>query len=267
MSTVDEEKRKENQRAMQKAVLQWKAEGMPGPKIAQAKIKLRAKLGCVDKEAKAAANAAHAPDLREANRVELGSQHEVVIIPVRWRQATQKSDFIDRVCQRIKKRLCDVGINAWLDARRQYTPGQKFAYWEHLGVHRRIEIGPDDFDQKVCKIVSSKTPGAYLEHERFVVKLKFTKIVKKLDQLGLTESIAIYPDKKDVDEDLVSATEREIGCQFNTPVPSEPVEPLEEEDDDDLAGNMRRKSQKVEEVPESTKKSKKRKRTQLDDKF
>ena len=251
---------------MQKAVLTWKAEGMPGPKIAAAKIKLRAKLGCVDKETKAA-NTMHAPDLREANRVELGSQHEVVIIPVRWRQATQKSDYIDRVCQRIKKRLCDVGINAWLDARRQYTPGQKFAYWEHLGVHRRIEIGPDDFDQKVCKIVSSKTPGAYLEHERFIVKLKFTKIVKKLDHLGLTESIAIYPDKKDVDEDLVAATEREVGRPFNTPVSSKPFEPLEDEDDDDLAGNMCRRCLKPEDAPEPTKKSKKRKRVKLDDKF
>ena len=92
--------------------------------------------------------------------------------------------------------------------------------------------------------------------------------VKKLKDLGLEDSIALYPEKSDVDEDLVCATEREIGTQFNvTPPEQTKAAPIEEEDDDDLAGNMTRRSEENWDVKPSSMKAKKRKRTDLDDKF
>ncbi len=38
-------------------------------------------------------------------------------------------------------------LDVWVDSRRQYTPGQKFAFWEHKGAKYRVEIGPKDLEK------------------------------------------------------------------------------------------------------------------------
>ena len=45
-----------------------------------------------------------------------------------------------------KKSLSSIGFDAWIDQRTKYTPGQKFAYWEHIGVKYRLEIGPKEVE-------------------------------------------------------------------------------------------------------------------------
>ena len=40
----------------------------------------------------------------------------------------------------LKAYLAQFSLNVWVDQRTKYTPGQKFAYWEHIGVKLRIEV-------------------------------------------------------------------------------------------------------------------------------
>merc|ERR1711970_712270 len=95
-----------------------------------------------------------------------GEKHEVVVVPICWRGHGEKKELVDKICENVKTALMTRGIDCWVDNRRQYTPGQKFAYWEHLGVPLRIEVGEQEAAAKTCNIVFIKTPGAYKEHTR-----------------------------------------------------------------------------------------------------
>lgn len=41
----------------------------------------------------------------------------------------------------------------------RYTPGQKFAYWEHLGCKLRVEIGAQEMAQSCCTLAVSSVAG------------------------------------------------------------------------------------------------------------
>ena len=40
--------------------------------------------------------------------------------------------------ERLKKFLASKKLDVWIDERTKFTPGQKFAYWEHTGVKLRV---------------------------------------------------------------------------------------------------------------------------------
>jgi len=126
------------------------------------------------------------------DRAEKGAKHEVIIIPVEWRRHEQETTLIDEVSASVKQSLMSTGLDAWLDGRRQYTPGQKFAYWEHLGVKHRVEIGPEDLKKFTCRVVRADKPGAYLEHQRLNdVPLNPRAILTALVSLGLKVDVDI----------------------------------------------------------------------------
>jgi hypothetical protein len=54
-----------------------------------------------------------------------------------------------------------------------------------MGVKFRIEIGPEDIAQGVCRVVRADKPGAYLEHQREKPELNLQQIIRALRYLGL----------------------------------------------------------------------------------
>ena len=46
-----------------------------------------------------------------------------------------------------------------LDAGSKYTPGQKFAHWEHKGVKLRVEVGPREAARKRCTLAKTFQAG------------------------------------------------------------------------------------------------------------
>jgi prolyl-tRNA synthetase len=176
-----EERRRATQRDIQKKVAELRAYGSSASAIKAAVNRIKR----VEQEKVIRIQT-------RSSRAELGMKHQVVIIPVEWRRHEAETSVIDEVAGAVKQALMSTGLDAWLDGRRQYTPGQKFAYWEHLGVKHRIEIGPEDLKNFTCRVVRADKPGAYLEHQRLPsVPLNARSIVEALDSFGLKVQVDI----------------------------------------------------------------------------
>ena len=182
-SKLDEElesRRRLMQRTIQKKVAELRAQGADDSVVKSAvnKIKKAEQLKVTKMQ-------------QNYERAEKGAKHEVVIIPVEWRRHEQETKTVDEVATAVKQALMSSGLNAWLDGRRQYTPGQKFAYWEHLGVKHRVEVGPEDIKKGTCRIVRADKPGAYLEHQRVEAALNAQAILRALGVFGLSVDVDI----------------------------------------------------------------------------
>ncbi|CAE7641726.1 proRS [Symbiodinium sp. KB8] len=60
---------------------------------------------------------------------------------------------IEARCSELATTLKECGVRAEVDARRSYTPGWKFNWWEMKGVPLRLEVGPKDMAQGTCRMV------------------------------------------------------------------------------------------------------------------
>jgi hypothetical protein len=169
-----EDRRKEMQRKLQKLVLTMRNEGRTEFEIKQA----------INKEKRKEERKIIALEEKRANEQKACS-NDVIIIPVAWKRNQNEKISVDATCDNVRRALFSTGLHPWLDCRREYSPGQKFAYWEHMGVKFRIEIGPEDIAQGVCRVVRADKPGAYLEHKREKPELNLQQIIRALRYLGL----------------------------------------------------------------------------------
>lgn len=97
--------------------------------------------------------------------------HEVVIIPIVWRGRHDSLQLLE-IAEATKKVLRQQKVDAWIDARRKHTPGQKFAYWEHKGTKFRIEIGPKDIEQgRICVCKHPEVAGDYMNTQKKFVPM------------------------------------------------------------------------------------------------
>jgi hypothetical protein len=173
-STPFEDRRKEMQRKIQKLVMEMRAEGLDETQIKFA----------ITREKRKEERRIIALEEKIANE-QKACTHDVVIIPVAWKRHHSDKLSVDATCDNVRRALFSAGLSPWLDCRREYAPGQKFAYWEHMGVKHRIEIGPEDISQGICRVVRADKPGAYLEHRREKPELNLQSIVRTLADLGL----------------------------------------------------------------------------------
>lgn len=177
----EEEKRRAAQREIQQLVVRLRAEGKSEAEIRAAKEELRAKHGGLRKpdgraEMKRKAwkewlDSGTFQEQRAQERTErLQRKHELVVIPVIWRGRHDHQEVL-RAAEDVKACVAQQGVDVWLDARRHYTPGQKFAHWEHRGVMLRVEVGPEDLKEGVCRVCRAKAPGEYKSVERKRLRL------------------------------------------------------------------------------------------------
>lgn len=85
-------------------------------------------------------------------------QHDIVIVPIFWRQRPGEEAAVVGEAERIKRLLSAANLDIWVDRTHKKSPGQKLAFWEEVGVKWRIELGPDDVRQKQC-VVSKAGEG------------------------------------------------------------------------------------------------------------
>lgn len=177
-------------------------------KKAKAERKAARKAGTVVEEKPEELSWWDAEKQKKEKAAELGSKHEVVIIPISWKKHAEEREQVNDTCDRVKKRLMEKGVNAWIDWRTLYTPGQKFAYWEHLGVNRRIEVGPQDVSNKTCtmsRCIKAGTPA-----EKITVSLHGPDVLQKLNEwelkIDITDEDNEFEDDAKYTEDRGPAT-------------------------------------------------------------
>ncbi|EER06569.1 prolyl-tRNA synthetase, putative [Perkinsus marinus ATCC 50983] len=217
-----EQRRRDLQRTIQKTVRKMRDEGVDETliKVEINRIKNREQRVLM-----------HA--VKQQQRVEKGSKHEVVVIPIAWKQKAREKAEVDSASIAAKRALLSTGVDAWLDHRREYTPGQKFAYWEHLGVKYRVEIGPNDVAQNQCVVVRADEPGEWLKHQRKRgVRLSCRGIMSALVELGYDGGGAAG-DMDRLDDDILEGT---AGQEEHDGAASAAA--VAEEVDEDVAGNV-----------------------------
>ena len=171
------------QRKIQKMVMEMRAEGRSDADIKYA----------ITKEKRKEERRLLVLEEKRANE-QKACTNDVIIVPVAWKRNHSEKVSVDVTCDNVRRALFSAGLQPWLDCRREYSPGQKFAYWEHMGVKHRIEIGPEDISLGVCRVVRSDTPGAYLEHKRERPELNLQAIIRTLADLGLEKCQSMNTD-------------------------------------------------------------------------
>eukprot|EP00937_MAST-01D_sp_MAST-1D-sp2_P004198 g4198.t1 len=177
--TPDELKRRNLQREKQKIALARQAGQHVPSKKAQKAAAWRAELAEKSKQAQ---------EEEKQKREELGSKHDVVIVPIFWKKREEEAESIKSAARGIKARLAAHKVDCWIDQRHKYTPGQKFAYWEHLGVMLRIELGPKDIPRSTCSLCRVHEAGDYKGADRVKdVPLAGQALFDALRKLGLAK--------------------------------------------------------------------------------
>ncbi|CAD7958185.1 unnamed protein product [Amoebophrya sp. A25] len=132
--------------------------------------------------------------------------HDVIIIPIVWRGRHDRGQLLN-AAEDVKSCLAQQKIDAWIDSRRQHTPGQKFAFWEHKGVKWRVEIGPKDFERgKCCVCKHPDVPGDFKNTQKTFVPLPpagARELLKQLRQFGLSKLDDVIRDDGSMDEEKV----------------------------------------------------------------
>ena len=153
---------------------------------------------------------------------EKSRSNDVIIIPVAWKRNHSEKVSVDVTCDNVRRALFSTGLMPWLDCRREYSPGQKFAYWEHMGVKFRIEVGPGDIAEGVCRVVRSDNPGAYLEHQREKPELNLQAIMRTLAGMGLAKCKEMNIDLMS-DESLIERPREEGEFEVQSVLPEDDV--------------------------------------------
>jgi len=192
--------RKEVQRQKQREALALRAAGGAyKPPKRQRKPKERRKF-----EERSTAKLIVKRELGKKLRKEKKTAPDVVIVPIFWKgQAGQLGQVIS-LCTDIERLLTAAGKRVEMDAGHKYTPGQKFAHWEHKGVLLRVEVGPREAERGCCTVARTFTPGEPA-HRLENVKVETEAIVKELEFL-----VALK------EEDRDKAAERSVAIKAQT---------------------------------------------------
>mmetsp|Transcript_19722 Transcript_19722/g.38579 ORF Transcript_19722/g.38579 Transcript_19722/m.38579 type:complete len:354 (-) Transcript_19722:1537-2598(-) len=90
-------------------------------------------------------------DAKNQKREDAARKHDVVIIPIFWKRNEEEAEMVKESAQKLKDLLMKHRINAWIDQRSSLLPGQKYEYWESMGVDLRMELGPSEArSQTIC---------------------------------------------------------------------------------------------------------------------
>jgi prolyl-tRNA synthetase len=106
---------------------------------------------------------------------------QVVIIPIQYKKVECKIEtYTKKVYEKIKK----AGIRVHIDSEEK-TPGEKFYFWEMLGIPIRVEIGPRDLKEgqvTISERVSLKRSVVSLERMVPEIKKLFNATLKTLSE-------------------------------------------------------------------------------------
>lgn len=235
----EEAKRRLVQRELQKLVVKLRKEGKTEAEVKLAKREFRT--AHPDVEAADSRKELKRKEWMEWMKTDTGERktkednkahkHDLVIIPVAWRGRHDQLE-VQTAAEDIKDCVAQQGVDVWIDSRRQLTPGQKFAHWEHRGVMLRVEVGPDDLKLGKCKVCLAKTPGDYQSVQKASVRLPpagARKLLLQLKEFGLSK---IDIEKREGDSDSDQEDMAALPAKA-----AKAAKAAAADDDDDVLGN------------------------------
>lgn len=139
--------------------------------------------------------------------------HDLVIIPIFWRNIEGQEDAMVKEAVRIKSILQKQGgLDVWVDRTHKLAPGQKLNFWESQGVRWRVELGPKEAVKHRCVISHQRGKAGDFST---VTKLPNVSTVKVAQLLGkLREGLgldkipaeAVLMAAKDIENDAKQLT-------------------------------------------------------------
>ena len=144
-----------------------------------------------------AENAAKRRAAQKAVKQQRISAPDIVIVPIFWKGEAKQMARVLSACADVEKALAPGTWRVMLDAGHKYTPGQKFAHWEHKGVKLRVEVGPREAATGCCTIARTFTPS---EPARRVqnVTISTEAMSNCINTLSLLQSDQQVPDIGDI---------------------------------------------------------------------
>lgn len=156
----DERERRERQRQQLKVALDLRARGEEYINVTKKKRKplearrLEKRLARRKKE-----NAAQRREVQKAVKKERSNAPDLVIVPIFWKGEAKQMAKVLSACADVQTAISGMKKKVELDGGHKYTPGQKFAHWEHKGVMLRVEVGPREAERGCCTVARTWKAG------------------------------------------------------------------------------------------------------------
>ncbi len=159
--TPEELARREHQRKQREKALAARASGEDFVSTRKKRKPLERRRFEKRKLERKATNAASRRSAQKEQKRERSGAPDVVIIPIFWKGEAKQMGRVLGACADVEKALSggSEGRKVLLDGGHKYTPGQKFAHWEHKGVLLRVEVGPREAERGHCTLARTFTPG------------------------------------------------------------------------------------------------------------
>jgi hypothetical protein len=150
--------------------------------------------------------------------------HDLVVIPVFWRNVPGQEEAMVKEALRIKNILQKkAGLDVWVDRTHKRTPGQKLNFWESQGVRWRVEIGPKEAVKYRCVIshqrgvagdftTVTKVPNvSTVKCAQLLSKLKDTLMLAKIS----SESVQSATDDYEYDAKQQRISDENLQCMLH----------------------------------------------------
>ena len=154
-----EQKRREMQKAKQAEAIAARARGEEFVSTAKKRKPQERRKEIKRKAQRAAERNSVRRSAQKAAKVAKATAPDVIVVPIFWKGQAGQMGAVLSVCSDAEQALRDAGWNVKMDADHKYTPGQKFAHWEHRGVRLRVEIGPNEASKGNCTLALTRAPG------------------------------------------------------------------------------------------------------------
>lgn len=156
-------KRREMQRAKQAEARAARAQGLAFVPAKKKRKPLERRRELQRKAQRAAVRNAARRSAQKAVKAAKATAPTVIVVPIYWKGQAGQMGQVLSVCTDAEQILKDAGWQVQTDGGHKYTPGQKFAYWEHRGVKLRVEVGPKEAMKGNCTLACTRSPGVPAE--------------------------------------------------------------------------------------------------------
>ena len=220
--SAEERSRRERQRELQRAAVAAHAAGDAYVNNEKKKRKpLAARRLEERKKRRKSEKAAARREVQKDVKRQKAAAPDVIIVPIFWKGEAKQMARVLSACADVEAALADAGKRVLLDAAHKYTPGQKFAHWEHKGVKLRIEVGPREAERGCCTLARTFTPGEPA-HRNHGVRIEAQTLAAELEKLAELEAPQIPDEDEDDELEATSAHAESVAAAVSSAKPHEP---------------------------------------------